>query len=42
MSLDEAVSWIVRLYQEWGKPEEAAKWQEKLGANKVTVPAVKP
>jgi len=28
----EAAEWLVRLYDEWGKPEEAAKWREKLGA----------
>jgi tetratricopeptide (TPR) repeat protein len=41
MSLEEAGSWIVRLYQEWGKPEEAALWQKKLGTNKASA-ALKP
>jgi non-specific serine/threonine protein kinase/serine/threonine-protein kinase len=31
-SAQEAVQWLIRLYDEWGKPEEAAKWREKLGA----------
>jgi hypothetical protein len=25
----EAVEWLVRLYDEWGNPEEAAKWRER-------------
>jgi hypothetical protein len=25
---------ILKLYDEWGKPEEAAKWREKLEAEK--------
>jgi tetratricopeptide (TPR) repeat protein len=28
--LTEAGEWVVRLYDEWGKPEEAAKWRAKL------------
>jgi hypothetical protein len=24
---EEAVQWLVRLYDEWGKPDEAAKWR---------------
>jgi hypothetical protein len=23
---------VVRLYEDWGKPEEAAEWKAKLGA----------
>jgi hypothetical protein len=30
----EAVEWLVRLYDEWGKPEEGPKWRDKLGAVK--------
>jgi hypothetical protein len=28
--LDHAREWIVQLYQDWGKPEKAAEWREKL------------
>jgi hypothetical protein len=28
--LTEAGERVVRLYDEWGKPEEAAKWRAKL------------
>src|SRR5262249_38179556 len=28
----EAVKWLMRLHDEWGKPDEAAKWPEKLEA----------
>ena len=30
--LTEAGERIVRLYDEWGKPEEAAKWRAKLAS----------
>ena len=29
--LREAAERVVRLYEEWGKPEEAAGWKEKVG-----------
>ena len=25
--------WNIRLYEEWGKPEKAAEWPQKLQAN---------
>ncbi len=28
----EALGWLVRLYQEWGKADEAAKWRKELEA----------
>jgi len=31
-SLDRAVGWIVQLYRDWGKPQQAAEWQQKLSA----------
>jgi serine/threonine protein kinase len=30
----EAMGWLVRLYDEWGKPAEAAKWQREMQAAK--------
>jgi hypothetical protein len=33
--LEQAGKWIVRLYQDWGKPEQAAKWNQKLQAAKI-------
>jgi tetratricopeptide (TPR) repeat protein len=32
----QALEWIVQLYRDWGKPEEASSWQKKLR----TVPSV--
>jgi serine/threonine protein kinase/tetratricopeptide (TPR) repeat protein len=32
-SLTDAVEWLVRLYEEWGKPEQAAKWRARLEKN---------
>ncbi len=29
--LSDAVERVVRLYDAWGKPEQAAAWKEKLG-----------
>jgi tetratricopeptide (TPR) repeat protein len=29
--LAEAAVWVARLYEGWGKPEQAAAWKEKLG-----------
>ena len=29
-SLEEAMQWIVELYQDWGKPEKAAEWRQRL------------
>jgi hypothetical protein len=28
--LPEAVEWMVRLYEAWGKPDKAAEWKSKL------------
>ncbi len=28
----EALGWLVQLYEEWGKPDEAAKWRKELEA----------
>jgi hypothetical protein len=28
----EIVQWLIRLYESWPRPEEAAKWQDKLSA----------
>jgi len=30
----DVATWVVRMYEEWGKPEEAAKWNIKLQADK--------
>jgi tetratricopeptide (TPR) repeat protein len=40
--LDRAREWIVQLYQDWGKPEKAAEWREKLKPTKVSDAATKP
>ena len=29
-TLEDAGQWILRLYQEWGKPEKAAEWRAKI------------
>jgi tetratricopeptide (TPR) repeat protein len=37
----EALGWLVQLYEEWGKPDEAAKWRAELeSAKAVTKSAV--
>ena len=28
--LNEALGWLVQLYEEWGKPDEAARWRKEL------------
>ena len=28
--LEDGGNWIVRLYQDWGKPEKAAEWRDRL------------
>jgi hypothetical protein len=33
-NLTQAGEWIVQLYREWGKPEEAAEWRAKLDGEK--------
>jgi eukaryotic-like serine/threonine-protein kinase len=33
-NLDEAGERIVKLYQDWGKPDKAAEWKQKLAASK--------
>src|SRR5262249_45527793 len=30
-TVQEAVEWLLRLYDEWGKAEEAAKWRKENG-----------
>jgi hypothetical protein len=30
IELERAGEWIVQLYQDWGKPDKAAEWREKL------------
>ena len=35
--LEQAGKWIVQLYQDWGKPDKAAEWRQKLN---VTASAV--
>jgi hypothetical protein len=37
--LREALGWLVRLYEEWGKPEQAAKWREERKAARAAQPA---
>jgi hypothetical protein len=32
--LDQVGKWIVQLYQDWGKPKQAAEWQQKINAAK--------
>src|SRR5262252_7774507 len=32
--LDRAGEWIIHLYQDWGKPKQAAEWQQKSNAAK--------
>jgi hypothetical protein len=34
-ALDEAGQGIVKLYQNWGKPEKAAEWQQRLQATEL-------
>jgi serine/threonine protein kinase len=36
----EALPWLVQLYDEWGKPDEAAKWRKEL--EQTRSPAAKP
>jgi hypothetical protein len=31
--LIEAVGWLVRLHEEWGKPDQAAEWRKELQAH---------
>jgi tetratricopeptide (TPR) repeat protein len=39
----EALGWLVRLYDEWNKPDETAKWRKELEATKAaTKEAAKP
>jgi serine/threonine protein kinase/tetratricopeptide (TPR) repeat protein len=39
----EALGWLVRLYDEWNKPDEAAKWRKELETVKAAVkPAASP
>ena len=40
--LRQAGEWVVQLYQDWGKPEQAAEWQERLQASKLPTAPVKP
>jgi tetratricopeptide (TPR) repeat protein len=40
--LEQAGEWVVQLYQDWGKPEQAAEWQERLQASKLPTAPVKP
>ena len=35
--LTEALEWLVQLYEEWDKPDEAAKWRKELEAAKAAV-----
>ncbi|HTT62820.1 MAG TPA: hypothetical protein VMG35_13290, partial [Bryobacteraceae bacterium] len=37
--LDRAHSWIVQLYEAWGKPEKAAEWKQKPQSTKSTASA---
>ena len=30
----EYMGWLVQLYEEWGKPDEAAKWRKELDSAK--------
>ena len=32
--LTEALGWLVQLYEEWDKPDDAAKWRKELDAMK--------
>jgi hypothetical protein len=32
IALARSINWIVQLYREWGKPDKAAEWSEKLRA----------
>jgi hypothetical protein len=41
IELDRAGQWIVQLYQDWGKPEQAAEWKEKLDAAKFPAASVR-
>jgi tetratricopeptide (TPR) repeat protein len=40
--LDRAGEWIVQLYQDWGKPDKAAEWHEKLRAATLSGFATRP
>jgi hypothetical protein len=41
LPLDRAGEWIVQLYQNWGKPEKAVEWTQKLGAAKSPATSVR-
>jgi hypothetical protein len=34
IELERAGQWIVQLYRDWGKPRQAAEWQQKINAAK--------
>ena len=33
---------ILKLYEDWGKPEKVVEWKQKLQAAKAAAPAAKP
>jgi hypothetical protein len=42
IELERAGQWIVQLYQDWGKPVQAAEWGKKLQAAKLSGSGVRP
>jgi len=42
VELEQAGKWIVRLYQDWGKPRQAGEWREKLRVTKGSAAPSKP
>jgi hypothetical protein len=42
IELDQAGKWIIQLYQDWGKPEQAAECREKLQPGKILASPVRP
>jgi len=42
VELERAVLRIVQLYRDWGKPEQAAEWHEKLEGTKPSIASMRP
>jgi len=39
IQLTEVLGWLVQLYDDWGKPDEAARWRKQLEADKAAAKA---
>jgi serine/threonine protein kinase len=42
IQLTEVLDWLVHLYDDWGKPDEAAKWRKQLEAAKAAKAGTRP